>query len=99
MRCVSGGYASDTALRGRRRATIVAPWSTQVSAPVLAQSERQMNMPFKIHSAASSYAVGNTARIDTRTPRWVYVFGIIVIMALLFVTLHLTGGGLRGHLP
>jgi hypothetical protein len=35
---------------------------------------------------------------DTGTPRWVYVFGIIaIVLVLLFVILHLTGGGLRGH--
>ncbi len=34
------------------------------------------------------------------TPRWVKVFGIIVIvLLLLFVILHLTGGGLGGHTP
>ena len=34
------------------------------------------------------------------TPRWVYVFGIIaIILILLFVILHLTGGGFRGHMP
>jgi len=34
----------------------------------------------------------------TSTPRWVYVFGIIVIvLVLLFVIRHLTGGGLGGH--
>jgi hypothetical protein len=32
------------------------------------------------------------------TPRWVYVFGIIAfVLALLFVILHLAGGGFRGH--
>ena len=37
---------------------------------------------------------------DTGTPRWVYVFGIIVIvLVLLFVILHLTGGGLGDHNP
>jgi hypothetical protein len=34
----------------------------------------------------------------TSTPRWVYVVGIHAIgLALLFVVLHLTGGGLRSH--
>jgi hypothetical protein len=34
----------------------------------------------------------------TRTPRWAYVVGIHAIgLALLFVVLHLTGGGLRSH--
>jgi hypothetical protein len=32
------------------------------------------------------------------TPGWVKVFGIIVIvLVLLFVILHLTGGGFGGH--
>jgi hypothetical protein len=36
---------------------------------------------------------------NTGTPRWVKVFGIIaVVLLLLFVILHLTGGGLGGHL-
>jgi hypothetical protein len=35
---------------------------------------------------------------DTGTPRWVYVFGIVVIVfVLLFVILHFAGGGLGGH--
>lgn len=37
------------------------------------------------------------------TPRWVYLFGIVaLILVLLFVILHLTGGGMRmhgGHTP
>ena len=34
------------------------------------------------------------------TPRWVKVFGIIVIvLVLLFVILHLTGRGFGGHTP
>ena len=34
----------------------------------------------------------------TSTPRWVKVFGIVVVvMALLFVVLHLTDHGLGGH--
>ena len=34
----------------------------------------------------------------TSTPRWVYVVGIHAIgLVLLFVVLHLTGAGLRGH--
>lgn len=38
--------------------------------------------------------------LTTRTPRWVYVFGIIVlVLVLLFVIQHLTGGGLGGHTP
>lgn len=34
------------------------------------------------------------------TPRWVKVFGIIVgVLILLFVILHLAGGGLGNHMP
>jgi hypothetical protein len=34
------------------------------------------------------------------TPRWVKVFGIVVIvLVLLFVILHLMGGGFGGHTP
>lgn len=34
----------------------------------------------------------------TSRPRWVYVIGVIVIvLGLLFVILHLLGGGLGGH--
>ncbi len=32
------------------------------------------------------------------TPRWVKMFGIVVIvLVLLFISLHLVGGGLLGH--
>lgn len=35
---------------------------------------------------------------NTQTPRWVYVVGIHAIgLALLFLVVHLTGGGLQGH--
>ena len=36
----------------------------------------------------------------TRAPRWVYILRIVVIVLLiLFVILHLTGGGLGSHTP
>jgi hypothetical protein len=35
---------------------------------------------------------------DTRTPRWVKVFGIIfIVLVVLIVILHLTGRGFGGH--
>lgn len=41
--------------------------------------------------------------VPPSTPRWVYLFGLVVlILILLFVTLHLSGGGMRmhgGHTP
>ena len=37
---------------------------------------------------------------DTGTPRWVKVFGIVaLVLVLLFVILHLAGGGLGRHMP
>lgn len=42
----------------------------------------------------------STGDDTTSTPRWVYVFGIIgIVLVLLFVILHLTGGGLGVHTP
>jgi hypothetical protein len=36
--------------------------------------------------------------LTTATPRWVKVFGVIaIIVVLLFVILHLTGGNIGGH--
>jgi hypothetical protein len=44
--------------------------------------------------------VGPDHRWTTSTPRWVIVFGIIfIVLVLLFVIIHLTGGGLGGHTP
>ena len=35
---------------------------------------------------------------DTGAPRWVKIFAIVAIVAvLLFAVLHLAGGGFRGH--
>lgn len=35
-----------------------------------------------------------------RMPLWVKVFGIVaLVLALLFIILHLTGNSLRGHTP
>jgi hypothetical protein len=44
--------------------------------------------------------VGSDRGSTTSTPRWVYAFGLILILVvLLFVSLHLTGAGLGGHTP
>jgi hypothetical protein len=33
-------------------------------------------------------------------PRWVKVFGVVILgLLVLFVILHLLGGGFRGHAP
>jgi hypothetical protein len=43
---------------------------------------------------------GSDRGLTASTPRWVYVFGIIaIILILLFVILHLAGGGPGGHIP
>lgn len=43
---------------------------------------------------------GDTGNDTASTPRWVYVFGITaIVLILVFVVLHLTGGGLVGHTP
>ena len=39
-----------------------------------------------------------TDNLDTPTPRWVKVFGVIAItVVVVFVILHLAGGGPRSH--
>lgn len=41
---------------------------------------------------------GDDTGVGHSTPRWVYVFGIIfIVLVLLFVILHLAGGGFGGH--
>ena len=41
-----------------------------------------------------------TGSSTTDTPRWVMVFGSIVIaLVLIFVIVHLAGGGLGEHVP
>ena len=52
------------------------------------------------YSGPNGYAdVGSSRRSTTGTPRWVKLFGIVVlVLALLFVIRHVTGGGLGGHI-
>jgi len=57
----------------------------------------------RIYPGSAPYTGGETGvgpgrGSTTGTPRWVYMFGILaLVLALLFVILHLTGGGLGGH--
>ncbi len=45
-------------------------------------------------------SVGPGRGLTTSTPRWVYVLGsIVIVLVLMFVIKHLTGGGLGGHTP
>jgi len=49
---------------------------------------------------SSSEPDANTGDNTTGPPRWVYAFATVVIaLVLLFVILHLAGGGLGGHTP
>jgi hypothetical protein len=42
--------------------------------------------------------VGLDHSVVPSTPRWVYTFGIVALVVIvLFIILHLTGGGFRGH--
>jgi hypothetical protein len=42
--------------------------------------------------------VGPDRESNTHTPTWVKLFGIIaVVLVLLFMIMHLTGGGLGSH--
>ena len=44
--------------------------------------------------------VGPDRGLPPGTPRWVKVFGIVaIVLVLLFVILHLAGGGFGGHSP
>ncbi len=64
------------------------------------QSQRgksQGDLP-SIPSSTPTPAWSPTKATSTSTPRWVYVVGIHAIgLAVLFLVLHLTGGGLPGH--
>ncbi len=49
---------------------------------------------------ADPFPDSNSETDEDSTPRWVKVFGIIaIVLVLLFVIMHLTGGGLGGHTP
>ena len=67
-------------------------------------------VPFRFRSALRTYAGDPmTERRGTSdsstdhgaypgTPRWVYLFGIVVaVLVLVFLAVHLAGGGLGGH--
>jgi hypothetical protein len=61
------------------------------------QHERRKVSPVDLLSYPGS-SVGSGQGSTISTPRWVYVVGIHAIgLVLLFVVLHLTGGGLPGH--
>ena len=45
----------------------------------------------------SDHGVGPVGRWSNSTSGWVYVFGLISIVLVLFAILHLTGGGHNGH--
>lgn len=57
--------------------------------------------PYRV--STGNFGHGRAERMSDRppkTPRWVYVFGtVIAVLILLFIVLHLAGGGFRGHMP
>jgi hypothetical protein len=62
------------------------------------QHEERMVSQRPFLDSSGETGVGPGRGSTTRIPRWVKVCGIIVIvLILLFVILHLTGGGLGGH--
>ena len=65
-----------------------------------ARQRRHMADPPPYPDTGDDTGVAPHRGSTTGTPRWVYVFGIIaIVLVLLFVILHLTGGGLGGHTP
>jgi len=62
------------------------------------QRERRKVSQVDLLSYPTNSSVGSGQGSTISTPRWVYVVGIHAIgLVLLFVVLHLTGGGLPGH--
>jgi hypothetical protein len=70
-----------------------------VAAAQLTQTHMADQPPYR--GTGDDTGVGPERGSTTRTPRWVYVSGIIaIVLVLLFVIMHLTGGGLGGiHRP
>ena len=63
-----------------------------------ARQRRHMADPPPYPDTGDDTGVAPDRGSTTSTPRWVYVFGIIaIVLVLLFVIMHLTGGGLGGH--
>lgn len=56
-----------------------------------------MRDPSRADPGATPPAAGGPEPEDA-TPRWVAAFGVVaVVLVVLFVVLHLAGGGFRGH--
>lgn len=70
----------------------------QRSQPILQQDTRSTEGPMKVRPSYVGANDARSVRMTTSKPRWVYVSCIVAIcMVVLFVILHLTGGGLGGH--
>ncbi|HEY9430704.1 MAG TPA: hypothetical protein VI260_04370 [Blastocatellia bacterium] len=58
---------------------------------------RREVLPADLPSRPESDVVADMG-VATKTPRWVYVVGIhAIVLALLFLVVHLIGGGVRSH--
>jgi hypothetical protein len=50
------------------------------------------------HHSSHGIEASSDAGADAATPRWVRFFGLVgIVLALVFVALHLAGGGFHGH--
>jgi hypothetical protein len=58
------------------------------------------NVPPDPNSTDNIGVAPSPGSTEETTPRWVYVFGItVVVLVLLFGILHITSGSLGGHTP
>lgn len=57
------------------------------------------NIKVGVHRKESQMSEQQSSDPNDVTPRWVKVFGIIfLVLVVLFVILHLAGGGFQGHM-
>jgi hypothetical protein len=76
--------------------SVYKPWGMTPYGRRKQQERRKVSQADVLSYPDSSVGPGQGSTIST--PRWVYVVGIHAIgLVLLFVVLHLTGGGLPGH--
>jgi hypothetical protein len=76
--------------------SVYKPWGMTPHGLRKQHKRRKVSLADLPSHPASDVGVGLES--STKTPRWVYLVGIHAIgLALLFLVVHLTGGGLRSH--
>jgi len=76
--------------------SVYKPWGMTPYGRRKQRERRQVSLPDSFSHPESDVEVVPASR--PKTPRWVYVVGIHAIgLTLLFLIMHLTGGGLRSH--